>query len=65
MMIGDPYHAVNMRTILAYLRKEGGSAEIHASYFGMSNGEYSSAIYRLKANGRIRMVGKSTWEVVE
>ena len=65
MMIGDPYHAVNMRTILAYLRTKGGSAEIHASYFGMSNGEYTAAIYRLKANGRIRMVGKAIWEVVE
>lgn len=63
--VSDIYHLANQRAILAYLRSQGGEAEIHAQQFGMKPGEFSAALYRLKSNRRIRLVGKSRWEVVE
>lgn len=63
--VSDIYSIANMRVIMAYLRAHGGSAEIHARLFDMTTGEFSSALYRLKSNRRIRLVGRSTWEVVE
>lgn len=63
--VSDIYHIANQRAIMAYLRSQGGRAEIHARLFDMKPGEYTAALYRLKSNRRIRLVGRSTWEVVE
>lgn len=61
---GDVYLLVGMRAIMAYLRAHDGPAEIHASMFDMSSGEFTSALYRLKSANRIRRVAPGTWEIV-
>lgn len=62
---GDVYLLAGMRAIMAYLRAHDGPAEIHASMFDMSSGEFAAALYHLKAVDKIRRIAPSIWEVVE
>ena len=60
--VGDVYLIAGMRAIMAYVHAEGGGpVELHAHMFEMSSGEFASALYRLKSNGRLTNVGRCRW----
>lgn len=60
--VGDVYLIAGMRAIMAYVHAEGGGpVELHARMFDMSSGEFTSALYRLKNNGRLMNVGRCRW----
>lgn len=55
-----------MRAIMTNLRSRGGQGELHSWFFPrFTKSDYMSALYRLRMNGRIRLVAPCTYEVVE